>query len=77
MDRNGLNDESASIVLKGFTNKAIKKLTLASNELGKESIVIIDEKIAKNLTELRMCHLKISRLIQKEFGLGFEKARKL
>ena len=61
LDRNGLDDESASVILKGFSNKMIKKLTLASNELGKESIVVINEKLAKYLQELRMCHLKISR----------------
>ena len=63
LDRNGLNDESAYIILEGFRNKRIKKLTLASNEIGKESIELLNDKLARNLTELRICHLKVSRPI--------------
>ena len=61
LDRNGLHDQSLQSILRGFIKHKIEKLTISSNELGKESIKILNMNIAKHLRELKLGNVKISR----------------
>ena len=61
LDRNGLKDESMASILRGFTKQEIQKLTISNNELGQESLIILNTQIAKHLRELKLGNVKLSR----------------